>query len=219
MTTLQKLSSQVIRLLSAGAKTKDSNLNQDYIIAELRQLCNKKIRAEFYSSLNAGDRDVNHLCIATYEDIEVLFDEGRQRCYIDMPVFPESLPGSLGIQEIRPQTGDPSIDVAMIPIMPHELELFRSLNVGLEVMRDQYCWEPDRGKTWFTDANNESLIEAGITEVEMKCVVIDPAQIGDTDNLPISPGYEIDIITECLQLHGYSTREATDLVNDNAPQK
>jgi hypothetical protein len=157
--------------------------------------------------------------IATYSNLEVQEDEDRQRCFIDMPAHPVMLLGNVGIQEVRPQTGDPSKDVAMIPIMPHEAELFRSLTVGLEVMKDQFCWEPDRSKIWFTDANNETLLEAGVDEVEVKMIVIDPAQVDDTDVLPIPASMELDVIKGVLSLHGFTTKEQADLINNNAPQK
>lgn len=217
MTTPRKLAYQISRLLSKGTKPKDSSLNEDYLIAEVRQAAHAKIKGEFYQQKNEGENAVNFLYIGTYSNIEVQFDDDRERCYIDLPAVPMSLPGMQGIQEVRPQTGDVATDVAMIPIMPNELELFRSLNVGSEIFKDQFCFEPSRDKIWFTERDNETLLEADIEEVEVKLVVLDPAQIGDNDTLPVPPEMEMDIIKDVLMLHGYNTKEATDLINNSNP--
>lgn len=217
MATLNSLAHEVIRLLSSGTPSKDSNLNKDYIIAELRQAIHFRIKGDYFQQKNDGSSDVSYHYIATYPDLPVLFDEDKNRCYIDMPSYAILLPGGLGIQEVRPQTGDIEKDVAMIPIMPHEFELFRSLSVGLEVMIDQFCWEPDRSKIWFTEANNETLLEAGIETVGMKSVVIDPADVGDDDVLPIPPELELTVMQDVLQLHGYNAVKPADITNNGNP--
>lgn len=215
MTTPKKLAYQIIRLLSNGTRPKDSNLNEDYIIAEVRQVAHAKIKGEFYQLKNEGENSISHLYIGTYSNVEVELDQDRERCYIDLPAVHMNLPGGLGIQEVRPQTGDIATDVAMIPILPNEIELFRSLNVGSEIFKDQWCFEPSRDKIWFTECDNETLLEAGIEEVEVKLVVLDPAQIGDNDTLPVPPEMEMDIIKDVLLLHGYNPQQAADLINNN----
>lgn len=219
MTTLKKLSDQVMRLLSAGPKTKDSKLTIEGIQLELRQVTHKMIKGEWFAMKNDGDHVVNHLYVGTYRDIEVQLDEDRNRCYALLPCYPINLRDHLGIQEVKPQTGDIHKDVAMIPINPMELELFRSLNVGQEILADQFCYEPDRDRVWFTECDDETLLDSGVDEVEMKLVVVDPAQISATDNYPIDPALEMDLIKEVLMLHGYTGKEAADLVNDSVPTK
>jgi hypothetical protein len=219
MTTLRKLASQVIRLLSAGPKTKDSKLSEAYIQTEIRQVTHKLIKGEWFASKNDNDHVVNHLYVGTYRDIEVQLDEDRNRCYALLPCYPIALPNHLGIQEVKPQTTNVHEYVAMIPINPQELELFRSLNVGQEILSDQWTYEPARDRVWFTERNDETLLDAGIEDVEMRLVVIDPAQIDENDNYPIDPALEIDLIKEVLMLHGYTTKEAADLINDSVPAK
>lgn len=215
MTTKKKLAAQIMRLLSGGNKTKDSNLNELYIIEEIGQVCHKLIRGEYFELKNAFDEPLQHTYIATYTNVTVTNDTQRQRNYALLPARPMHLPGGLGIQEVRPYTGKPAKDVPMIPIMPHEISLFSGLNTGMEIFKDSYCWEPDRDRVWFTEKNDATLIDNSITAVEIKMAVIDPAQVGTTDELPISPEMEIDVISQVLALHGYTGKEAEDLVNND----
>lgn len=219
MVTLKKLSDQVLRLLSAGLKTKDSKLTIEAIQTEIRQVTHKLIKGEWFAMKNDGEHVVNTLYVATYRDVAVQLDSDRNRCYALLPCYPIALPNHLGIQEVKPQTEDTHEYVAMIPINPMELELFRSLNVGQEILSDSWCFEPARDRVWFTERDDETLLDAGFEEVEMKLVVIDPAQVSATDPYPIDPALEIDLIKEVLMLHGYSAKEAADLVNDSVPTK
>lgn len=219
MTSLKKLQYQIDRLLSAGPKTKDSKLSAKYIQTEIIQVANGLIKLEHYQKMNRGERDVNALCIATYEGLVVKDDDKYGRNYIDLPAYPENLPDGLGIQQVKPETGNPTDDRAMVIIMPNEIEIFGELLFGMEILKDQFCAQPDRNKIFFTPKNDETLIDAGIATVELQMVIIDPAQLDEEDPFPISPAQEMDVIKGVLQLHGYTTKEVADLVNDGIPQK
>lgn len=219
MTSLKKLQYQIDRLLSAGPKTKDSKLSAKYIQTEIIQVANSLIKLEHYQKMNRGERDVNALCIATYEGLVVKDDDKYGRKYIDLPAYPENLPDGLGIQQVKPETGNPTDDRAMVIIMPNEIEIFGELLFGMEILKDQFCAQPDRNKIFFTPKNDETLIDAGIETVELQMIIIDPAQLDEEDPFPISPAQEMDVIKGVLQLHGYTTKEVADLVNDGIPQK
>lgn len=219
MTTLRKLQHQIDRLLSAGPKTKDSKLSTKYIQTEIIQIANSLIKLEHYQKMNRGERDVDALRIATYRDLEVKDDDIYGRNYIELPAYPENLPDGVGIQQVKPQTGNPTDDRAMVIIMPNEVEIFGELLFGMEILKDQFCAQPDRDKIFFTSKNDETLIDAGIDKVELQMVIIDPAQLDEDDRFPVSPAQEIEIIKSVLQLHGYTSKESADIVNDGIPQK
>ncbi len=217
MTTLTKLCFQVKRLLSAGTTPKDSKLNDAYIIEELRQVSYGLLKLEWYNSKNEGDNSVLPLCIATYDNVTVLNDTLRKRNYCVKPAYSMNLPGGIGIQQVKPITGISSKDVAMIPIQPHELELFRSLLVGAEIMKYLWTFEDDRDKLWFSKKNEKTLIESGITRLEVKQIVHDPSQLDENDPYPIPPEMELTIIKEVLALHGYTSKELHDQINNENP--
>jgi len=199
MTTLRKLSSQVIRLLSAGPKTKDSKLSEAYIQQEILQITHKLLRLQYFEEKNGGEHSLSHHCIATYTGVTVANDTSRNRNYALLPARPMNLPGGMGLLEARPETGDIHEDVAMVIIQPFELEMFRSLNVGLEVMSDQFCVELDRDRVWFTERNDETLLDAGIDTVELKMPIIDLNQIEPDDTYPVGPDMEIDILKDTVR--------------------
>lgn len=217
MTTKRKLAAQIIRLLSAGTKSKDSTLSERYIFEEIQQVTHRLLRLSWFENRNLGNFDANHLMIATYDTVAVLNDDTRNRNYCALPAYPENIPGGYGAQSVRPLTGNVSVDVDMIPIQPHELSMFRSLSVGMEILKDQFCWELDRDKIWFTERNNKTLLESDIDNLEVKMLVIDPSQVEADDNYPVPPGMEFDIIKEVLALHGYTSKEVADMVNNNNP--
>lgn len=204
-----------MRLLSGGTTPKDSKLSRPYIIEELRQVSFGLLKLEWYNGKNAGDNSVLPLCIATYPSIAVSNDTVRKRNYCLKPAFFMNLPGGIGIQQVKPQTGIPSIDVAMIPIMPLEMELFKSLLVGSEIMKDQFTFEDDRNKIWFSKKNNKTVLESNISLVEIKGLVHDPAQIDENDEYPVPPEMQMAMIRGVLELHGYTPQKAADLVNND----
>ena len=215
MTTLTKLCFQVKRLLSAGTTPKDSKLSDAYIIEELRQVTSGLLKLEWYAGKNEGRDGVSPISIATYASIAVANDTTRKRNYCLLPAYSMNAPE--GVQQVKPQTGIPGKDVAMIPIAPHEYELFKSLLVGAEIMRDQFTFEVDRDKIWFSKKSDKTLLESNITLVEIKMLVHDPAQIDVDDPYPVPPEMEIEIIKGVLVLHGFTAKEVHDQVNnDNA---
>ncbi len=217
MTTLKKIANQVIRLLSAGPKPKDSKLDVRYIMTEVRQAVNSSIKREHFTVMNDGRRDVTPLAIATYRDCPVLNDELFDRNYIELPSFYIQLPDGVGLQQVRPQTGNASTDRPMIIVNPHEINMIEGSLFSLEVAKDQWIAEPDRRKIWFSELNYQTLLDLNIESVEIKIVVVDPDQVTEDEPLPIDPASELDIIIQVLQLHGYTAREAADLVNNSNP--
>ena len=220
-TTPKKLASQIIRLLEAGPKGKDSKLSEKYIQTEILQVINKILKTQWYADRNAGEGSaVNHLCVATYSNVTVSEDSDRGKCYATLPASPEPLPGGLGVQWVKPwKAGHPGEERQMIPLAYGDLELLGGLNVGAEIINDQWCYELDRSKIWFSEKDNETLVEAGITAVEMGLVIIDPATYGDNDTLPISPSQEAEVIREVLTLHGYNPAQVADVLNDGNPNR
>lgn len=217
MTTLNKLKSQVKRLLSAGTPPKDSTLNDAYIIEELRQVSYGLLKLEWYKTKNEGDNSVLPLCIATYENVTVLNDTVRKRNYCVKPAYSMNLPGGIGIQQVKPYTGIPGKDQAMIPVQPHEWELFRSVLAGAEIMKELFTFEEDRDKIWFTKKGEKTLLDLGITKVEVKQVVHDPTQLDSDDPYPVPPEMEMEIIRGVLALHGYTAKEIADKINNDNP--
>ncbi len=218
MTTLKKLTYQVMRMLSNGPRPKDSKLSERYLNEQIIQVTNSLLKLSWFNDKNQGANDINHMMIATYDDCTVLNDTVRRRNYIELPAYPVNLPNQLGIQQVRPLTGKPVMDVAMPLIMPNELEIFRGLLYGSEVMKDQFTAEPDRKKIWFSEKGNKTLLQCGVTNVEVKMVIVDPSQLEEDEPFPVSANMEIDILKEVLVMNGYTPNKAADLINNDSPQ-
>ena len=218
MTTVRKLQAQVSRLLEKGPRTRDSKLSPAYVQELIRQSAHKLLKAEHYQNMNDGERTVNPLVIATYT-ATVLNDSTRHRNYVATPGYPMNLPETHGIFQVRPLTGQVAVDKAMIPLDPFELEMFSSSSAGAEVFKDQFMFEPDRDKIWFTENNGVTLLNftPAITTVEIRQALIDPTQVDENDNFPVPPEMETDIIRDVLSYHGYTGGEIHDMINDGNP--
>lgn len=218
-TTLRKLCFETKRLLLAGTANRDAKISDAYIIEELRQVSYGLLKLEWYNGKNAGDNSVSPLCIATYSSVPVLNDTIRKRNYCIKPAYFMNVPssdGNLGLQQVKPQTGIPAKDYAMIPIQPHEMELFRNLLVGTEIMKDQWMVEEDRDKLWFSKKNGKTLLESSISLLEVKGLVHDPSQILDTDPYPVPPELELEMIKGVLLLHGVNPASVIHDQTDNS---
>lgn len=218
-TTLNKLSEQVIWLLEKGAKPIDSKLNKQVIARELRQIIHKVIKGEWRQAQADDDKTVDSHYIATFKNITVQLDEDYDKCYSVLPAGYIYLYNHTGIQQVRPMTGDRNVDRPMIPINPGDSFLYDQLNSGREVLKGQWCYEPDRDKVWFTEKNGHKLTDAGIDKVEIKMVSIDPSDVEDTDTLPLPPELEHDVLMAALALHGYNPQEAADVITDGNPDR
>ena len=218
MTTIQKLVAQSKELLSKGPRPRDSKLRDAYLKEQVIQVTHQLLKLDWYKAKNEGENVVNHLMIATYPAVSVVNDTTRNRNYSVLPAYPMNLPKGMGVQQVKPITGNRTTDVAMIPLQPMELEMFQSLQVGEEVLKDQFCFELDRSKIFYTEANGKTLLESNISTVEVKMLVIDPAQVADTDMYPVPPEMEMDILKGVLVLNGYDPKTAADLINDGNPQ-
>ena len=182
------------------------------------QVTHQLLKLDWYKAKNEGENVVNHLMIATYPAVSVVNDTTRNRNYSVLPAYPMNLPKGMGVQQVKPITGNRTTDVAFVPLQSFEMELFQSLQVGEEVMRDQFTYELDRSKIWYTEANGKTLLESNISTVEVKMLVIDPAQVADTDMYPVPPEMEMEILKGVLVLNGYDPKAAADLINDGNPQ-
>jgi hypothetical protein len=220
-TTPRKLRTQITQLLERGPKTTDSKLSERHIQTQILQACGKVLKTQWYEDRKLGaDHNVNHLCIATYTDVAITLDEDRGRCFALLPASPEPLPGGLGVQEVKPwKAGDPSEERAMIPLAYGDRELLAGLTAGEEILSDSFCYELDRDRVWFTEKDNETILDAGIDEVEMKLVIIDPAEYDDNDTLPLSPSQEFEVLKEVLLLNGFNPAQIADVTNDGNPNK
>lgn len=213
MTTINKLSEQIMRLLEAGTKSVDSKLSKQVIALEIRQAIHAVMRGEMRQATIDGEKTVDSHYVGTFS--RTVLEDSKGRNYITLPSY-VYLYGHQGIQQISPLT-DRGEDRPMIPIMPNEMFLFDQLTAGKETLRNQWCYELKKDKAIFSKKDDETLIDEGITSVEVEAVSIDPDDVGNSDTLPLPPELEMMVIKEVLSLHGYSGNEIADMVLDGNP--
>lgn len=220
VTTFKTLAQQTMRFLSAGTKTADSKLDQRVVIRELRQVASSIVRDEYKEMKLNEEKMVVERFLVTYTGLDVRFDETREQYYTAIPDNYVHLWSGEGVQQVVPMTGDESVDRAMIPLRPFDMELYRSLPAGS--FEDQWAYFIDRNRIWYKDnypqaKEKRTVADANIKKVMMTIVSLGPQGIKDTDPYPVPMEMERDLITGVLQLYGYTAEESRDLTSNLNP--
>lgn len=173
MATLAVLRDQIIRRLSGGDPSSDSQLDEREIELHILQALNAAIKIEYYNNIRAEDiHGVSGQFIYTFT-ADVKKDALRGEQYIEMVTPHVALPNDKGIHEITPVNGKCK---TFIPVRNGSVSLYRGLPAGnLEMGTGFY---PERGKVFFT----KDIMCQGVSKVRVKIIaaygsdlVIDPA--------------------------------------------
>lgn len=211
--TLQYLAQLVIRRLSNGLPSKDTRLDEREIAESIRLKIPSVIRGEWYEGKKTDGHPHNPLYITSYT-ASVLNDTTEKKNYIEIPYPYENLPDGRGVWMVKPNTVNPSIDRAMIPVTTDELEVYRGTSAyGLE---GQFSFYPQGDRIYFSRRWGKSLKDMGVSTVLLKMVVPAPDTIGLTDRLPVSPSQKDQIVSLVVADYAQLLGIIPDEVNDNS---
>jgi hypothetical protein len=186
MTTLNKLTEQVMRIFSRGTGSPE-NVNPLVDRREVKllvvQATHEILAMETKDAIRLGDVNIPTCMIATYENIDVVGDTGAK--YTDLPAFPIKLPQDMGVWSVVS-----SDRIPYIPITTAAWDLLGAMDEGL--IEDQIGFYVEGRKIKFTQDPTET--------VTIKLLVIDPAEIGENDPYPVPPEIEGQVIQRVLQL-------------------
>jgi hypothetical protein len=213
MTTFKTLAAQVIRILTDNGRTQDSRLDDRVIIRELRQAASEMIKAEWVvSKREFGETSaISGQFIGKFRGVEILVDEDTKENYCVIPGSYINLYSGKGILRVSPSSR--RLDQkAMIPILPHEMDIYRNLNSGKEVMKGNFCFFVEGPRLYFSEMNKKTLLDRGIKKVDIVMATMDPQTVGDDQNYPMPADMEMSVMKAVLQIHGLNFQE--DMLND-----
>ncbi len=173
MATLAVLRDQIIRRLSGGDQSSDSQIDNREIERLIFQVLNAAIKIEYFTNIRA--EDVHGVSGQFYYILtcDVVKDNIRKENYIilDQPFI--TLPNDKGLDQITPLNGKCK---SFIPVKPGFNALYHGLEAGNLEMRAGFY--PERNKVFFT----KDIISQGTSKVMVRLVVaagsdvvIDPA--------------------------------------------
>jgi hypothetical protein len=201
-TTLRKLASQVIEILSGGDQNRDSQIDERMIFEQIRQLAAEAIMLKTLELRESGDRSVPQSYVASYQINQVQTDPATKETYFDLPDVPLALPYNKGIQRVFPY-GRPQ-DRLIKLISATSSKFLKSGN--LEKQKGYWL----RGNSVRMSYKDKDSFPKGLV---VDLVVPFPSTQDKDAQLPILPEHEGQIIRQVLQIYGVQSPK--DDINDN----
>lgn len=185
MASLAQLTELIIRRLSGGDPSSDSQLDKREIEMHILQAANAAIKIEYFTNIRADDvHGTSGQNIYTYV-LDVKKDAVRGEEYIDLSVPYVSLPHDKGIYEIEPLNGKCK---TFIPTKNGETAVYRGLPAGN--LEGQTGFYPERAKVFFT----KPIICQGTSKVRVRQVVAYGSDV------IFDPGIEESIVKSVLEI-------------------
>lgn len=198
VTTLYRISEQIISLIEGGDVKAGSSISIPEIKIMVGQVINALLKTEYFSvNMRMGEVIPNGSVLAFYENIAVESSNGKSQA--TLPVKPIKMPRNMGIWAVYPKyTTDSNYDYdnELIPLQMGQGGLIKS-QVLLNSLLGQVGYENFGDKLIFTKD-----IKALFPDVvlAMRLAIMDVSQYGDYDALPLLPEQEIDVINQVVKI-------------------
>lgn len=207
--TLATLSQQIIRVVSGGDQSKDSQLDirevSLYVGQTIEEFIKRDMLSDYKEGLKTGDPHIPSNYIATFRNLPVIVDEETAQWYVEIPSSYLSLPNNLGIYQV---SGMKNIRKPFVISDSGSIGIYDGLPSSyLEGRVECYV----EGLRMYFNCNAR---QKGITKVLMKIITGNPSNLGLNDPLPLSPSEAKEIVKEGVIL--FSSKGIQDKFNDNA---
>lgn len=210
MTTLYRLSEEILLILSGGQIQAATNTSISELKISICQVANQLLKVEsFPSATNMGEYIPNGASLGWYEGISGFTWNGKSK--FTLPIKPIKLLRNSGVYAVYPKytiNGNYELDKEWIPIQMGQAGLLKSQRL-LSDLLGQVGYE-NYGLDIITNTDVVSLFPD--IKIAMRLVILDFSQYGDYDPLPILPEHELQIKKEVLSI--YSNVQVADYVVD-----
>jgi hypothetical protein len=166
----------------------------------LRQGAMKFLKIDNFERMERGQRFVDPHYVAKFTNIEIKADAARfDRNYVELPVQYVSMQDNQGVQRVWPVVEDEIDYIEMIPVPDGAEEIYRNLTVN-DALVGVWTYSLQRDRLLFGKLDGDTLLDAGISLVDVDIVVISPLDVGDDDPFPLPPELHFDLIQQTVQL-------------------
>lgn len=208
--TIYRLAEQVLSLVEGGDPKAASSIS----IPEIKIACGQVINAILktdYLTVNGSLNEVipNGSVLGLYEGIEVISSNGKSQA--TLPIKPLKLPRNMGVWAVYPKyttSSNYDYDNEFIPLQMGQGALIKSQPLFNDLL-GQIGYECFGEKLYFTK-DIKSLFPDVV--LAMRLAIMDIAQYGDYDMLPLPPEYEWEVLKQVYQM--YSTQPIPDKTVD-----
>lgn len=211
MATLRKLSHQVIRLLSGGDKSRDSQLDVREVALYVGQTIEALVTENILNEIKKtnGRTIIDGLkipsnYIAQFRNLAVKEDVDMKEYYVDIPSSYLSLPNNKGIHQV---SGMKNSKQPFIISSNGSIGIYDGLPASFLENRIE-CY-PEGLKLYF----NCDIRKHGVTKVLLKIVIGTPSELSLDDPIPLSPSEEKETVD--LTASFFANKGQQDKINDN----
>lgn len=194
MTTIYKISEEILKLLNAGNVQAASSASIGEIKIAVCQVANSLLKAEHFSvNEQMGEKIPNGSVVATYDGIAIT-STSNNRSEADLPAQPLKLPRGMGVWAVY-LTDFP--DNQFIPLQMGQSVLIQS-QPQLSDLLGQVGYETRAAKLKFT--KDLSLLFPDKT-LTVELILLDISEYDDYQVLPILPEHEWEIKQQVYKLY------------------
>ena len=208
--TIQRLAEQIMNLIEGGDLGAASSIGYNELKISIGQIINAQLKTEYFSTnLKMGEVIDNGTVLGLYENIEVISSNGKSQC--TLPIKPRKLPRNMGVWAIYPKyttSSNYEYDKEFIPLQMGQGGLIKSQPMINDLL-GQVGYECFGDKIYFTKDIKQLFPDV---VVAMRLAIMDIAEYGDYDMLPVPPELEWSIVQEVYKL--YSSQPAPSKVVD-----
>jgi len=203
--TKRMIAEQVLRRLSGGDISQDTDFDFREIILLIEQAVNLLVKANIFDSLRYGATEIGAQYISSFRNVPVQFDESINLAFSEVPCNYIDLPQQRGIYQVSPMQDQFQ---SFIPVGPGFLNLYSRNPAGR--LEGQVGYWPEQLRIYYT----RNILKEGCKNILLKIVVPSPEMVGDDDPYPIGSDLELPVIQKVLELLG--VRVQADDTNDNS---
>jgi hypothetical protein len=215
--TIKSLTERILRVINLGDVPSDSRFSLRDLEYMVRDALGKQILGVWYEMRKAGEgKDISDSFISTIK-MDVQADSRNPiNCYVDLLFDWVEFPDEGGIQSVRPAIQGTLPDLsAFIPTPARFNDIYRGLPAG--ALEGQIGWSLRGKQIIFSRRANQTLIELGVTSVEVDAVTTSEVALGQEKPLPIPPNVAFAICMEVAQFFMPLTQQQKDMLNDANP--
>jgi len=204
--TIYRLAEQAYSLIEGGDPGVASSISLNELKISCGQVINQLLRVDYFNTnIKMGETIPNSTVIAKYENIPV-YQNGTGRSKATLPVKPLMLPRNMGVWSIY-LTEDPLTD--FIPLQMGQSNLLRS-QLMISDLLGQVGYEVRGLDIYFTKDLTTLFHNTSGVFVTAELAIMDIANYGDYDILPVPPEMEWQIVQEVYKL--YITQPTADKI-------
>lgn len=190
MATKHSLAEQVLlKIYGRPSKPSDPIQAPDVILA-VGQMANMLLKAQYYETMNTGERVMNSLVIAEYPK-QPLKSYGGRKSICKLPAMPVNLPRNQGVWLVAT---DEYFSCIGIPMGSGQSDLLKSVDV-ISGLMGQWGFEVS-GMNVIT---TKDLTIDGTDGLYFRLIVSDIATLGDYDPMPLTADMEAQLVQQVYQ--------------------